>query len=104
MQERNRIKAIEEMALTGHEALVAKAKFETGMTAEQMAVEMVKAEKAKTATMAQHRETDAADLNNLGDANPPDPTAQKTADEKEREELLKGANERLTKMHKTMEG
>lgn len=56
MQENKRIKAIEEMALTGHEALVAKAKYETGMTAEQLAVEMIKAEKAKKTTIAQNRE------------------------------------------------
>lgn len=104
-QERNRIKAIEEMALTGHEALVAKAKFETGMTAEQMAVEMVKAEKAKTTTIAQNRETDAAELNGVGSATASvDAAPTATADDKEREELLKGANERLAKMHKTMEG
>lgn len=104
-QERNRIKAIEEMALTGHEALVAKAKFETGMTAEQMAVEMVKAEKAKTTTIAQNRETDAAELKGVGSATASvDATPTATAEDKEREELLKGANERLTKMNKTMEG
>lgn len=104
-QERNRIKAIEEMALTGHEALVAKAKFETGMTAEQMAVEMIKAEKAKTATMVHNRETDAAELKDVGSATASvDATPSMTAEEKERAELLKGANDRLTKMHKTMEG
>jgi len=105
MQERNRIKAIEEMALTGHEALVTKAKFETGMTAEQMAVEMVKAEKVKTATMAKDRENDAEELKGVGSATASvDATPTATAEDKEREELLKGANERLTKMHKTMEG
>ena len=104
-QERNRIKAIEEMALTGHEALVAKAKFETGMTAEQMAVEMIKAEKAKTATMAQNRAKDAEELKDVGSATASvDATPSMTAEEKERAELLKGANDRLTKMHKTMEG
>ena len=104
-QENNRIKAIEEMALAGHEALVAKAKYETGMTAEQLAVEMIKAEKAKTATMAKNREDDAAELNNVGSATASvDATPTATADDKERKELLKGANERLAKMHKTMEG
>lgn len=104
-QENNRIKAIEEMALAGHEALVAKAKYETGMTAEQLAVEMIKAEKAKTATMAKNREDDAAELNGVGSATASvDATPTATADDKEREELLKGANERLAKMHKTMEG
>ena len=105
MQENKRIKAIEEMALTGHEALVAKAKYETGMTAEQLAVEMIKAEKAKKTTMAQNRENDAADLNGVGSETASvDATPTATADDKEREELLKGAKERLAKMHKTMEG
>lgn len=104
-QERNRIKSIEEMALTGHEALVAKAKFETEMTAEQLAVEMIKAEKAKTTTIAQNREVDAEELKGVGSATASvEPVTTKTAEEMEREELLKGANERLTKMHKTMEG
>lgn len=104
-QENNRIKAIEEMALTGHEALVAKAKFETGMTAEQLAVEMVKAEKQKKATMLQNRKNDAEELNGIGSATASvDATPTMTAEEKERAELLKGANERLAKMHKTMEG
>lgn len=104
-QERNRIKAIEEMALAGHEAIVAKAKFETGMTAEQLAVEMIKAEKAKTATMAQNRENDAAELKDVGSATASvDATPSMTDEEKERAELLKGANDRLAKMHKTMEG
>ena len=104
-QERNRIKAIEDMALAGHEALVAKAKFDTGMTAEQLAVEMIKAEKTKTATIATNREKDAAELKDVGSETASvDATPQMTDDEKERAELLKGANERLTKMHKTMEG
>ena len=104
-QERNRIKAIEDMALAGHEALVAKAKFDTGMTAEQLAVEMIKAEKEKVTAFAQNRETDAAELNNVGSASASvDATPSATGDEKERAELVKGAQERLHKMHKTMEG
>lgn len=104
-QERNRIKAIEDMALPGQEALVAKAKFDTGMTAEQLAVEMVKAEKAKKNTMAQHIAEDAQDLNGIGSAGASvDATPTPSADDKEREDLVKGAKERLAKMKKTMEG
>lgn len=104
-QERNRIKAIEDMALPGQEALVAKAKFDTGMTAEQLAVEMVKAEKAKKNTMAQHIAEDAQDLNGIGSAGASvDATPTPSADDKEREDLVKGAKERLAKMNKTMEG
>lgn len=43
--ERDRIKAIEEMELPGHAELINKAKFETGISAETLAVEMIKAEK-----------------------------------------------------------
>ncbi len=46
-QERARIQAIEEVAVQGHEDLVAQAKFETGMTAEALAVAILKAEKVK---------------------------------------------------------
>lgn len=104
-QERNRIKAIEDMALAGHEALVAKAKFDTGMTAEQLAVEMIKAEKEKVKTFATNRETDASELNNIGSASASvEATPSATGDDKERADLVKGAQERLHKMHKTMEG
>ena len=103
-QERNRIKAIEDMALAGHEDLVAKAKFDTGMTAEQLAVEMIKAEKQKKTTMAQQRIADAEELNGIGSATASvDPTPTASADDKEREELMKAGKERLSKMHMTME-
>ena len=49
-KERARIQSIEEIAMTGHEALVNAAKFDGITTAEMLAVQMVKAEKAK-ATM-----------------------------------------------------
>lgn len=103
-QERNRIKAIEDMALAGHEDLVAKAKFDTGMTAEQLAVEMIKAEKQKKTTMAQQRTADAEELNGIGSATASvDLTPTASADDKEREELMKAGKERLSKMHMTME-
>ncbi len=46
-QERARIQAIEEIAVVGHADLVQAAKFETGMTAEALAVAILKAEKVK---------------------------------------------------------
>ena len=46
-KERVRIQSIEEIAMTGHEALVTAAKFDGITTAEMLAVQMVKAEKAK---------------------------------------------------------
>lgn len=46
-QERARIQAIEEIAVVGHEDLVNAAKFDTGVTAEALAVAILKAEKVK---------------------------------------------------------
>ena len=46
-KERARIQSIEEIAMAGHEALVTAAKFDGITTAEMLAVQMVKAEKAK---------------------------------------------------------
>ena len=46
-KERARIQSIEDIAMAGHEALVTAAKFDGITTAEMLAVQMVKAEKAK---------------------------------------------------------
>ena len=40
--ERNRIKEIEDLAIPGNEEIINKAKFETGVTAEKLAVEIIK--------------------------------------------------------------
>lgn len=56
--ERARVKAIEEIAVAGHEELVAKAKFEEPMTAEQLAVAILKADKAKNAAALAARTAD----------------------------------------------
>lgn len=45
--ERERIKAIEDLAIPGNEDILNKAKFHTGVTAEQVAVEIIKAQKNK---------------------------------------------------------
>ena len=73
-KERARIKAIEEMAMPGHEALTAKAKFDTGVTAEAFAVEVVRAEKASKQKFLNDRQADADDMQDPGaDVNQPDP-------------------------------
>lgn len=56
--ERNRIKDIEDLAMPGNEELVNKAKFETGITAEKLAVEIIKAEKGKGTNYLNNRQED----------------------------------------------
>ena len=64
-QERARIQAIEEIAAPGHENLVNAAKFDGVTTAEALAVQMWKAEKARNAKMLKDREEDAKALAGL---------------------------------------
>lgn len=61
-KERARVKAIEEIAIAGHEELVAKAKFDEPMTAEQLAVAILKADKAKNAAALAARAADGAEV------------------------------------------
>jgi len=61
-KERARVKAIEEIAVAGHEELVAKAKFDEPMTAEQLAVAILKADKAKNAAALAARAADGAEV------------------------------------------
>ena len=63
--ERARIQSIEEIAMAGHEALVTAAKFDGITTAEMLAVQMVKAEKARNARMLDARQEDAKALAGL---------------------------------------
>lgn len=61
-QERARILAIEEIATDGHAELVARAKHDATMTAEKLAVEILKAEKMRNASMLAARAADAQEL------------------------------------------
>lgn len=63
--ERARIKAIQDAALPGHEDLTNQA-IDTGMAAETYALEVIKAEKQKSATYLRNRADDAVALNNVG--------------------------------------
>lgn len=65
--ERARIKAIEEIAPAGCDDLVNSAKFENAMSAEQLAVAILKAEKARAASVLASIAKDAEVLNDLGD-------------------------------------
>lgn len=60
--ERCRLKALDEMALPGHEGLINKAKYETGDKAETVAMQIVAAEKAVRTKMVADLQADAAPL------------------------------------------
>lgn len=63
--ENARIKEIEELATPGNENLVQAAKFENKTTAAELAVAIVKAEKAKGANFLQNVQKDAEPLNDV---------------------------------------
>ena len=68
LKERARIQAIEEIAMAGHEALVNSAKFDGITTAEMLAIQMVKAEKAKAQSRLANIVEDAQALEGTHDA------------------------------------
>lgn len=61
-QERARIQAIEDIAVAGHEDMVQSAKFDNAITAEQLAVAILKADKARDNKALSARINDAAEL------------------------------------------
>ena len=61
-QERARIQAIEDIAVAGHEEMVQAAKFDKAITAEQLAVAILKADKARDNKALSARINDAAEL------------------------------------------
>lgn len=58
-QERARMQALEELTLAGHQDIINKAKYETGATAEQVAIEMIKAEKQQKSRYLQDAQADS---------------------------------------------
>ncbi|EAU9329510.1 Clp protease ClpP [Salmonella enterica] len=60
--ERERIKQIEDSVIPGHDELVNKAKFETGVSAEALALEIMNAERGRNAAYLQNRMDDADPL------------------------------------------
>lgn len=89
-QERTRIKAIEDMAMPGHDAMVNKAKFDSGISAEALAVEIVKAEKQRGQKFLDQREDDASDLGNV-EQDEPAINAGASADDAKREKWRNAA-------------
>lgn len=61
--ERKRIKDIEDLAMPGNEDIINSAKFETGITAEQVAVQIIKNEKEKGKNYLNNVQKDVEDSN-----------------------------------------
>lgn len=64
-KERTRIKSIEDLAIPGNDDIINKAKFETGITAEAVAVEIIKAQKEKGTEYINQVKKDAENANLL---------------------------------------
>ena len=85
-QERTRMQSLDAVALPGNEDLVNKARYETGATAEQVAMQIIASAKANGVKTLQAIVADAAELLPVGgDAAPTDTKAQ---EEKERQALV----------------
>ncbi|EJX0512089.1 head maturation protease, ClpP-related [Salmonella enterica] len=69
--ERERIKQIEDSVIPGHDELVNKAKFETGVSAEALALEIMNAERGRNAAYLNNRAEDADPLKNAVDNQAP---------------------------------
>lgn len=78
--ERKRIQEIENIAQPGMEEIVNKAKFETGVSAADTAMEILKAQKQQTQTQLQNRITDAQPLNQIEAAEAPTPNEDAEVD------------------------
>lgn len=70
-QERARMKALDEVAMPGHEAIINDARYTSGSTAEQVAIKIIAAEKATNAQRLKDIAADAADLTPVGGAAAP---------------------------------
>lgn len=87
-QERGRIKALDEVQIGGFEDLVNKAKYENGATAEQVAMQIVIAQKSQGSNYLENRQKDVTDskVNEVPSASAPEVEAK--AEEKEVEGVL----------------
>ncbi|MEK3955316.1 head maturation protease, ClpP-related [Psychrobacillus sp. FSL K6-1464] len=79
--ENERMKAIDEMALPGNESMVEAAKYETPVTAEQLAVKMIKAQKEAGSNYLNNAKKDAQPLNQVTPSAAPE-TDNVTAEDK----------------------
>lgn len=74
--ERKRIQEIENISQPGTEEIVNKAKFETGASAADTAMEILKAQKEQTQEQLKNRMADAQTLNQIEAAEAPTPNAE----------------------------
>ena len=74
--ERERIQTIDDMALTGMEELTNKAKYETGVTAADYAMEIIKAQKQKGINFLNAAKEDAKELASVPAVHPPSSTEE----------------------------
>ncbi|MEN6568053.1 MAG: head maturation protease, ClpP-related [Veillonellales bacterium] len=81
--ERDRVKAINDLAIPGQEELINKALYETGDSVEQVAVQIVKAEKALLGKAAANIAADVVDSKVNGIVQTP-PPSEKQTEEQER--------------------
>lgn len=81
--ERKRIREIDDMSLPGMEELMNKAKFETGITAAELAVELIKAQKQKGINFLKDAQIDAKHLGEVPSGGNP-----QNSNEQEEEALL----------------
>ncbi len=86
--ERTRMKALDEVAMPGFEALVDKARYETGDSAEKVSMQIVAAQKAAGAAHLKNRDDDVAASGLLGVKTPPAPDAK----DQEQKEIDAAAN------------
>ncbi|MCM3567859.1 head maturation protease, ClpP-related [Neobacillus mesonae] len=70
--ENSRIKAIEELQMPGNESLINKAKFETKDTAENVAIQIIKAEKQRGQNFLQNRQEDGEELDQVAGSAAPE--------------------------------
>ena len=88
--ENDRIKAIEELNIPGSEELVNKAKFESSATAEKVAMDIIKAQKAKGASFFDKVKNDAKDLDDVAGDTAPDNGSTDEEDIKNKANALAG--------------
>lgn len=79
--ERKRIQGIEEISSPGNEEIINKAKFETGASAAETAMEILKAQKEKGAEMRNAIRTDAEKLSNISPTQEATPEAGKSVED-----------------------